>query len=171
MPSHYLNQCWNIANWTLRSKLQWNLNRNPYSFIDENAFEYVVWKIVAILSWPQCVNVVQYIPRANGITCPCTYRADSRFAPSQWETLLQSNAVSHWLGANLKSALHLNYLGCEQTKCRPHQLSYIYFKHTFHIEYPKCILTRLSRHLTRSYSILKFNAMFPSKYEVKFKEF
>ena len=32
-------------------------------------------------------------------------RADSRFAPSQWDTLLQSNAVSHWLGANLESAL------------------------------------------------------------------
>ena len=28
-------------------------------------------------------------------------RADSRLAPSQWETSLQSNAVSHWLGANL----------------------------------------------------------------------
>ena len=32
-------------------------------------------------------------------------RADSRLAPSQWETSLQSNAVSHWLGANLESAL------------------------------------------------------------------
>ena len=32
-------------------------------------------------------------------------RADSRFAPSQWDTSLQSNAVSHWLGANLESAL------------------------------------------------------------------
>ena len=32
-------------------------------------------------------------------------RADSRLAPSQWETPLQSNAVSHWLGANLESAL------------------------------------------------------------------
>ena len=32
-------------------------------------------------------------------------RADSRFAPSQWVTALQSNAVSHWLGANLESAL------------------------------------------------------------------
>ena len=27
-----------------------------------------------------------------------TSRADSKFAPSQWETVLQSNAVSHWLG-------------------------------------------------------------------------
>ena len=33
-------------------------------------------------------------------------QADSRLAPSQWEMLLQSNAVSHWLGANLESALH-----------------------------------------------------------------
>ena len=31
-------------------------------------------------------------------------RADSMFAPSQWETPLQSNAVSHWLGTNLESA-------------------------------------------------------------------
>ena len=34
-------------------------------------------------------------------------RADPRLAPSQWETSLQSNAVSHWLGANLESALSL----------------------------------------------------------------
>ena len=32
-------------------------------------------------------------------------RADSRFAPSQWEMPLHSNGVSHWLGANLESAL------------------------------------------------------------------
>ena len=32
-------------------------------------------------------------------------RADSRLVPSPWETLLQSNAFSHWLGANLDSAL------------------------------------------------------------------
>ena len=31
--------------------------------------------------------------------------ADSRLAPSQWETSLQSNAVSHWKGAYLESAL------------------------------------------------------------------
>ena len=31
--------------------------------------------------------------------------ADYGFAPNQQETLLQCNAVSHWLGANLESAL------------------------------------------------------------------
>ena len=35
----------------------------------------------------------------------CCHGADSRFAPSQWETALLCNAVSHWLGANLESAL------------------------------------------------------------------
>ena len=33
-------------------------------------------------------------------------QADSRFAPSQWETSLQSNTVSHWLDANLELALY-----------------------------------------------------------------
>ena len=31
---------------------------------------------------------------------------DSRFAPSQWETALLCNDVSHWLGANQESALY-----------------------------------------------------------------
>ena len=36
----------------------------------------------------------------------CKYmQADSRFAPSQWEKMLQSNVVSHWLRASLESAL------------------------------------------------------------------
>ena len=32
-------------------------------------------------------------------------RADSRFAPSQWQTVLLCNDVSHWLGTNLESAM------------------------------------------------------------------
>ena len=35
------------------------------------------------------------------------FNADSRFAPSWWETALLCNDVSHWLGANLESALHV----------------------------------------------------------------
>ena len=31
----------------------------------------------------------------------------ARLAPSQWETSLQSNAISHWLGTSLESALHI----------------------------------------------------------------
>ena len=36
-------------------------------------------------------------------------RADSRFAPSQWQTALLCNDVSHWLGANLGSALSYHW--------------------------------------------------------------
>ena len=32
------------------------------------------------------------------------YWADSRFVPSQWETALLCNDVSHWLGVSLESA-------------------------------------------------------------------
>ena len=46
-------------------------------------------------------SVVKTIRHLNGII----YRHDSRNMPSQWETPLQSNAIPHWLGANLESAL------------------------------------------------------------------
>ena len=56
-----------------------------------------------------------------------TIEADSRFAPSQWEMSLQSNAVSHWLGANLESTLAIQRLGDfyykDNTVVRP---SYLY---------------------------------------------
>ena len=42
---------------TLRNKLQWNINRNSYIFIQENAFENVVWKMAAIFSRPQWVKI------------------------------------------------------------------------------------------------------------------
>ena len=55
-PSHYLNQCWNIINWTFRNKLQWKFNQNSNIFIQENAFESVVCEMAAMLSWPQSVK-------------------------------------------------------------------------------------------------------------------
>ena len=43
-------------------------------------------------------------------------RADSRFAPSQWETALLCNDVSHWLGASLESALKLVFTAVSTAK-------------------------------------------------------
>ena len=57
MPSHDLNQCWNIVNLTIGNKFQWNLNQNLYIFIQGNVFENVIWKMSANLSQPLCVNV------------------------------------------------------------------------------------------------------------------
>ena len=61
-PSHYLNQCWNILIWIHRNKLQWNINRNSNIFIQDIAFENVVWKMSTILSRPQCVKDVLFSP-------------------------------------------------------------------------------------------------------------
>ena len=47
-PSHYLNYCWNIVDWTLGNKVQWNFNPNSKIFIQENAFENVICEIVSI---------------------------------------------------------------------------------------------------------------------------
>ena len=57
-PSHYLKQCWNIVNWTLGNKFQWNFSRNSNIFIEENTFENVVCKMLFISSRPQCVNIM-----------------------------------------------------------------------------------------------------------------
>ena len=60
-PSHSLNQCCIIVNWTLRNRLLSNCIWNSSIFIQENAFENVVWKMSAILSGPQYVKPVSLV--------------------------------------------------------------------------------------------------------------
>ena len=47
------------------NKLRWNLKRNSYIFIQENAFENIVCEMAAILSRPQCVKLVPIMAIAN----------------------------------------------------------------------------------------------------------
>ena len=58
------NPCWVIVNWTLRNKLQWNLNQNTKLFIHENAFEIV--KMAAMLSRGRWVKTAK-LPSATTI--------------------------------------------------------------------------------------------------------
>ena len=55
--------------------------------------------------------------------CSLWYMADSRVVPSQWETSLQSNAISHWLGTNLKSTLWYMVAACENYPSHPRQVA------------------------------------------------
>ena len=57
MPSHYLNQCCIIVNWTIRNQRQSNDIENSKIFFQENAFENVVWERRAILSRLECVKI------------------------------------------------------------------------------------------------------------------
>ena len=44
----WTNHCWDIVNWALGNKLQWNFNRYSNIFIQENAFENVVCEMASI---------------------------------------------------------------------------------------------------------------------------
>ena len=95
--------------------------------------------ISAFLSWLrgnhnylQCFSVKEWYRMPIHI-----YRADSRFAPSQWEPALICNDISHWLGTNLESAMiykvflifHtlLNFLYC-RFSCH----YYLWMRATYH---------------------------------------
>ena len=55
--------------------------------------------IILVIHWPSIISTTFLLIIHN------EYMADSRFTPGQWETSFQSNAVSHWMDANLESAL------------------------------------------------------------------
>ena len=63
--------------------------------------------LIMMMSWhgnTYHITVIVGNPMMTFIDPLCS-RADSGFVPSQWETSLQSNAVSHWLGTNLELGL------------------------------------------------------------------
>ena len=71
-------------------------------------FAFSVWQLHAIHNeWISVFLLETFV--ANNMSSSSLgwiqIRDEYRFTPSQWETSLQSNAVSHWLGANLQSAL------------------------------------------------------------------
>ena len=75
----------------------------------------------ASVLWYGVVRPSVNILLSNLVTTYC--RADSRFAPTQWETSLQRNTVSYWLGANLESVLYcikFNFTDIMQLLCLVH---------------------------------------------------
>ena len=68
----------------------WSISRHGIDHQSQN---------VPSLAWEQLMGT----QTAHRI---CILRAGSRLAPRQWETSLQSNVISHWWGASLKSAMH-----------------------------------------------------------------
>ena len=55
--AYCINNCWVIANRTLRNKVQWSLNQNAKLFIHGNAYENIVCEMAAILSRRRWVKV------------------------------------------------------------------------------------------------------------------
>ena len=62
-PSHYLNQCWNIVDWTLRNTLQWNFNGNYHISIEQNVFKRVVCEMASIFASASiCWCLIAHVP-------------------------------------------------------------------------------------------------------------
>ena len=102
VSSHYLNQCWNIVNWNLGRKLQWNFIRNSSIFIQENAFENVVWKMAAILSWPQCVMQQDYY----GVMSCC----HGHVTVSEILQWILPRSIWKWSALNVRASVHVQIL-------------------------------------------------------------
>ena len=129
-PGHYLNHCWYIISGVLKHSHESSF---PGS---SDLFPKFQWRFLGfflifffIFRAVSTSNMIVPIQLAMD-TSPCmdgilmvgiNDRADSRFAPSQWEMALLCNSVSHWLcnsvshwlGASLGSALN----GCHQGLC------------------------------------------------------
>ena len=56
-PSHYLNLCWVIFNWTFRNKLRWNFDIKTKLFINKKESENIVCEKVGILSSGRWVKI------------------------------------------------------------------------------------------------------------------
>ena len=70
-------------------------------------------------------------------------RADSRFAPSQWETALLCNDVSHWLGTGLESALRMHTWLVEWEYVNSDTLSFFYCFLQHILEYTTSVITHV----------------------------
>ena len=109
-PSHYLNQCWNIVNWTLRNKLQWKFNRNSNIFIQENALEIVVCEMGSFSTHPQCVKCHEMGILQN-------YACKNQYL----------NMTAKWITWTITGSLHWHYTIHGVYQCQLCTQSHCYF--------------------------------------------
>ena len=125
-PSHYLNQCWLIVNWTFRDKLLWNSNRNSNVFIEENAIENVVCNFPAKLSRGAGDVLTGFVPPTkvkSSVMLPQAMKCDIKglkwtqhflkcYPPGSFIKWFKHTAV-HFISGNLP-----------QERCKEKQLEY-----------------------------------------------
>ena len=132
MPNLYLNQWWNIVNWTFRNKFQWNFSPKALIFVQENVFENAVWKTAAILSWPQCVlNTLRLMWHlCNYVNNILMDQCKTAVTPVLMQWSHCNLALSHWYvpqsGGNIiPSTINLGTLPHKTKQLACQQLVYI----------------------------------------------
>ena len=117
-PSHYLNQCWNIVNLNLRNKLQWNLKRNSYIFIQENTFENAVCEMAAILSRPQCVQQWRLSDTKYTSVNKAIFDFDNGLLPVWCQAIIWTNAGLSLLTGYLETGFSEIWIKIQQFSCK-----------------------------------------------------
>ena len=87
-PSHYLNQCWLVV--ITGNKSQWSLGQNTKLCLQDNIFENVVSKMMAILSWPQ------YVKKRGAWNAVCWYWPCLHAQALTHASRLFGIVVGHW---------------------------------------------------------------------------
>ena len=99
-----------IHQWLVNSPHKGPVMRNMFPFDDimyTNGQHWISRWLGSWLAGCSWLNLGQFVI-IRSCSCYSIYiRADSRFAPSQWEMLLLCNDVSHWLGTSLESTLYM----------------------------------------------------------------
>ena len=72
--------------------------------------DVIMWKIDFSIWFLHQASLSRYQQKVIQ-SLPYIFRDHIVYAPSQWETTLQCNVVSHWLGAYAKWSLHLTVVG------------------------------------------------------------
>ena len=150
-----MNQYWNIINWTLGNKLQWNLYWNWYIFIKENAFEDIVCEMVSIASQPQCVKNKRPVGLSSFVNCPPVV--------ASFLTQRQLSINAGW--QHMGRVPHPNYVDPEcyvATVC--HHVRFMYWEHLGHfqraISHLKWHKIVCMRYLACAFSQMKSTDMF-----------
>ena len=77
----------------------------PYHAYDATVMLKFINQSCPYICW--CNPNLVWSPAVSEVELRSNITAHSRFAPSQWEMALLCYDISHWLGANLESALKL----------------------------------------------------------------
>ena len=106
-------QCWNILNWTLQNRIQWNLNQNGYIFIQGNAFKNSSGKW-----WPSCLGLNVLITNQNAIAY--RYLQVSIYMCLLWHFLVNHKWIMPWKSSLIEVVLHvydifLLWISCIET--------------------------------------------------------
>ena len=100
--------------------MDWERQRHLIKSVDLVSYHKRTIDKIHNLARIYCVSPIRYM----------FHRADSSFAPSQWGTALLCNDLSHWLGANLESALHVP---CRESSWWHHDMKRLTFRVSFDV--------------------------------------